>query len=92
MQDYLNQTDVQFDYIHLSNVLDWLTVEEARSLLELTWHRLKPKGYTLIRQLNSDLPIRALGECFTWLVDESDNLLREDLSYFYRGIHCGRRL
>ena len=92
MQDYLNQTDVQFDYIHLSNVLDWLTVEEARSLVELTLHRLKPKGYTLIRQLNSDLPIRALGECFTWLDDESDNLHREDLSYFYRGIHCGRRL
>ena len=92
MQDYLAKTDVRFDYIHLSNVLDWLTVDEAHALLELTWNRLKPKGYTLIRQLNSDLPIRALGEHFTWLDEESDNLHREDLSYFYRGVHCGRRL
>lgn len=92
MQDYLAQIDVQFDYIHLSNVLDWLTVEEARALLELTWNRLKPKGYTLIRQLNSDLPIRALGEHFTWLDEESDNLHREDLSYFYRRVHCGRKI
>lgn len=92
MQDYLAQVDVQFDYIHLSNVLDWLTVEEARALLEFTWNRLKPNGYTLIRQLNSDLPIRALGEHFTWLDEESDSLHRKDLSYFYRGVHCGRRL
>ena len=92
MQDYLAQIDVQFDYIHLSNVLDWLTVEEARALLELTWNRLKPEGYTLIRQLNSDIPIRTLGERFTWLDEESDTLHREDLSYFYRGVHCGRRL
>lgn len=91
-QDYLAQVDVQFDYIHLSNVLDWLTVDEARALLELTWNQLKPKGYTLIRQLNSDLPIRALGEYFTWLDEESDKLHREDLSYFYHGVHCGRRL
>ncbi|MYC25553.1 MAG: DUF3419 family protein [Gammaproteobacteria bacterium] len=92
IQHYLAQIDVQFDYIHLSNVLDWLTVEEACALLELTWNRLKPKGYTLIRQLNSDLPIRALGEHFTWLDEESDNLHRADLSYFYRRVHCGRKI
>ena len=92
VQSYLTQTDTEFDYIHLSNVLDWLTVEEARSLLELTWNRLKPKGYTLIRQLNSDLPIRTLSDHFTWLDEESDVLHREDLSYFYRGVHCGQKL
>ncbi|MYD46178.1 MAG: DUF3419 family protein [Gammaproteobacteria bacterium] len=92
VQDHLAQIDVQFDYIHLSNVLDWLTEDEARALLELTWNRLKPKGFTLIRQLNSDLPIRVLGESFRWLDEESDNLHRKDLSYFYRGVHCGRRL
>lgn len=92
MQDYLTQTDLLFDYIHLSNVLDWLTTDEARSLLELTWSRLKPKGYTLIRQLNSNLPIRSLGDCFSWLDEDSDVLHREDLSYFYRGVHCGQRL
>lgn len=92
IQHYLSQTDVDFDYIHLSNVLDWLTADEARSLLELTWNRLKPKGYTLIRQLNSDLPIRTIGECLTWLDEESETLHREDLSYFYRGVHCGQKL
>ena len=92
IQDYLAQTDIQFDYIHLSNVLDWLTVEDARSLLELTWRRLKQKGFTLIRQLNSNLPIRSLGDRFSWLNEESDFLHREDLSYFYRGVHCGQRI
>ena len=91
LQDYLAQTDIHFDYIHLSNVLDWLSADEARSLLELTWNRLKPKGYTLIRQLNSSLRIRTLGDCFTWLDEESDALHRADLSYFYRGVHCGQR-
>lgn len=91
VQDFLTKTDEQFDYIHLSNVLDWLTIDEARSLLELTWNRLKPKGYTLIRQLNSDLPIRSLSDSFTWLDAESTAFHRKDLSYFYRAIHCGQR-
>ena len=92
IQEYLAQTDSQFDYIHLSNVLDWLTTGDAHSLLELTWRRLKPKGFTLIRQLNSNLPIRLLGDRFSWLDEESDALHREDLSYFYRGVHCGQRI
>ena len=91
VQTYLEKVDVKFDYIHLSNVIDWLSVEEAQSLLELAWSRLKPKGYTLVRQLNSNLPIRLLGDCFSWLNEESDELHREDLSYFYRGVHCGQK-
>lgn len=92
VQSYLAQSDIQFDYIHLSNVLDWLTEDEARSLLELTWRRLRPKGYTLIRQLNSNLSIRTLGDQFSWLGEESDVLHRADQSYFYRGVHCGQKL
>lgn len=92
VQNYLAQTDIQFDYIHLSNVLDWLTEDEARSLLELTWRRLRPKGYTLIRQLNSNLSIRTLGDQFSWLGEESDVLHRADQSYFYRSVHCGQKL
>lgn len=92
LQNYLAEVDVNFDYIHLSNVLDWLSEDEARSLLELTWNRLNPTGYTLIRQLNSDLPIRTLGDYFTWLDEESETLHRADQSYFYRGVHCGQKL
>ena len=91
IQDYLVQVDEKFDYIHLSNVLDWLSEEEAHQLLESTWSRLQNNGYTLIRQLNSDLAIRQLGDRFLWHSEESDRLHANDRSFFYRSIHLGQK-
>jgi len=80
-----------FDFIHLSNILDWLTPEEAGSILKLTWKALRPGGWTFIRQLNSSLDIRVLGARFEWQAGTSAVLHARDRSFFYRGLHLGRK-
>ena len=80
-----------FDFIHLSNILDWLTPETAGSILELTWKALRPGGSTLIRQLNSSLDVRGLGARFEWQARPSAVLHARDRSFFYRGLHLGRK-
>lgn len=80
-----------FDYVHLSNILDWLTPEEAHRILQLAYESLRPGGYTLVRQLNSTLDIPSLCERFEWLSDEATALHARDRSFFYRSVHLGRK-
>jgi len=81
----------RYHVIHLSNILDWLTPEEARHTLELAWRALRYGGCVFIRQLNSTLDIRDLGEGFRWDEDESEAMHRRDRSFFYRTLHLGRK-
>lgn len=74
----------QFHVIHLSNILDWLSEDEARKTLRLAYNGLKPGGCVTIRQLNSNLDIPSLGEEFEWVDAKS-----EDRSFFYRHFHLG---
>lgn len=92
IQHYLSKIDDKFDFIHLSNVLDWLPESEAEDLLQLAWQHLKPEGYTLVRQLNSSLDIRGLAPQFSWQENESERLHLEDRSFFYRELHLGQRV
>jgi S-adenosylmethionine-diacylglycerol 3-amino-3-carboxypropyl transferase len=91
MAEALDGRTQTFDFIHLSNILDWLPPTEAQSLLEHTWTALRPGGWTLIRQLNSTLDVPSLGERFDWLAGPAAELLRRDRSFFYRKLHLGRR-
>lgn len=91
IEDYLVECEQTFDYIHLSNVLDWLTNEQARSLLASTWKRLGRGGYALIRQLNSNLNIPSLSDQFEWLTQDANNMLARDRSFFYRDLHLARK-
>ena len=91
VEDYLFKSEQTFNYIHLSNVLDWLTDEQARSLLSSTWNHLESGGYTLIRQLNSDLNIRGLNDQFEWLIPDAKEMLARDRSFFYRDLHLARK-
>ena len=91
VEDYLFKSEQTFNYIHLSNVLDWLTDEQARSLLSSTWNHLVSGGYTLIRQLNSDLNIRGLNDQFEWLIPDANEMLARDRSFFYRDLHLARK-
>lgn len=91
IEDYLRNCDEEFDYIHLSNVLDWLSDADASRLLQLTWDRLSPRGYTLIRQLNSNLDIPSLASHFTWLPNQAKALHQSDRSFFYRKMHLARK-
>ena len=91
IQEYLQHCDEHFDYIHLSNVLDWLSPDEASNLLEATWNRLAKNGFTLIRQLNSNLDIPSLNSNFEWLTNEAKAMYDSDRSFFYRAIHLARK-
>ncbi len=91
MAEALQNLPEAFDFVHLSNILDWLAPEEAWSTLDLTWKALRPGGCTLIRQLNSSLDIRALGERFEWENGSTQGLHSRDRSFFYRALHLGRK-
>jgi S-adenosylmethionine-diacylglycerol 3-amino-3-carboxypropyl transferase len=91
MAEVLSGRSRAFDFVHLSNILDWLAPEDARSTLELVWSALRPGGLTFIRQLNSNLDIPALGDRFEWEDVSADALHDRDRSFFYRGLHLGRK-
>jgi S-adenosylmethionine-diacylglycerol 3-amino-3-carboxypropyl transferase len=80
-----------FDFIHLSNILDWLSPEQSASLLDHAWKALARGGRMVIRQLNSALKIPATGSQFTWLPDEANRLHATDRSFFYRELHVGTK-
>lgn len=81
----------EFDFVHLSNILDWLSPEQAARTLELAHDALRMEGYVIIRQLNSTLDIPVLAPRFEWLTELGRDLHARDRSFFYRRIHIGRR-
>ena len=91
MAEALRRSHGEYDFIHLSNILDWLSPEEARATLDLAHAALRPGGWTLIRQLNSTLDIPSFGKGFSWQTEEAQALHARDRSYFYRALHLGRR-
>ena len=91
MAEALQGQQEAYDFIHLSNILDWLAPEDARATLDLAWQALRPEGWTLIRQLNSNLDIQKLGERFEWQTKSADALHNRDRSFFYRGLSLGRK-
>jgi S-adenosylmethionine-diacylglycerol 3-amino-3-carboxypropyl transferase len=91
MTEALAQVREPVDFVHLSNILDWLSPEEAGATLGLAAAALKPGGYVLIRQLNSTLDIPGLGPAFDWQRDQARELHAADRSFFYRDLHLGRK-
>ena len=91
MADALQRFSEAFDFIHLSNIMDWLAPDEARATLDLAWKALRPGGWTLIRQLNSSLDIQTLGGRFEWQDRSARALHNHDRSFFYRRLHLARK-
>lgn len=91
MAEALESAVASFDFVHLSNILDWLSPEKARRTLELAWEALQPGGWVLIRQLNSVLDIPSLGHMFDWHTAEASDLHARDRSFFYRALHLGKK-
>ena len=91
MTDALREKPGEFDLVHLSNILDWLSPAEATATLELTARALRPGGRVLIRQLNSTLDIPASGPMFEWHAATAAELHATDRSFFYRALHLGRK-
>lgn len=91
MAEALQRVHGAYDFVHLSNILDWLSPDEARTTLELAHAALCSNGWVLIRQLNSTLDIPRSGPGFNWQTTEAQALHACDRSYFYRALHLGRR-
>jgi S-adenosylmethionine-diacylglycerol 3-amino-3-carboxypropyl transferase len=81
----------EFDFVHLSNVLDWLSPEQATRTLKRAARALRRGGHVVIRQLNSTLAIPALAPQLEWLPEAAAELHARDRSFFYRLLHVGRR-
>jgi S-adenosylmethionine-diacylglycerol 3-amino-3-carboxypropyl transferase len=86
-------TQSNVDCVHLSNILDWLSPEQASSTLQAAYQALAPNGFVIIRQLNSSLDIRPLGETqgLIWRDDLALPLMQTDRSFFYRQLHIGQK-
>jgi S-adenosylmethionine-diacylglycerol 3-amino-3-carboxypropyl transferase len=91
MAGALSNFDRPWDFIHLSNILDWLSPQDAEKTLALACEALRPGGRVIIRQLNSNLDIPSLGRRFSWSHKEANALHFRDRSFFYRGIFLGRK-
>lgn len=89
MCDALKEARNEYDFVHLSNILDWLTPDEAAQTLDYAWRALRPSGCILIRQLNSTLAIQSLGQQFDWQREVAAKLHAGDRSFFYRNLHLG---
>ena len=91
MAPALEECDQDYDFVHLSNILDWLTTEQVTQTLAAAWQALRPGGSVLIRQLNSSLDIRAMHTGIEWDTSQSEEMHASDRSFFYRGLHLGRK-
>lgn len=90
MNDALSQAETDtYHIVHLSNIIDWLTPEEAEKTLELAYKTLKPGGIVVIRQLNSNVDIIKLGKKFDWNLKVSNEFSNNDRSFFYRRFLIG---
>lgn len=89
MADALRERPGEFDVVHLSNILDWLSPGEATATLEVAAQALRPGGRVIIRQLNSTLDIPASGPMFAW--EDTRELHARDRSFFYRALHLGQK-
>ncbi len=79
------------DFVHLSNILDWLAPDEAVAVLQSAHRVLKPGGLVLIRQLNSSLDIPHLPSGFLWDLEAGRAMESRDRSFFYPEIHLGMK-
>jgi S-adenosylmethionine-diacylglycerol 3-amino-3-carboxypropyl transferase len=91
MSDALEDRAGAFDVVHLSNMLDWLSPDEAREQLDLARSALRPGGWVVVRQLNSTLDIPLLAKGFAWDFEHGAALAARDRSFFYRTILAGTR-
>jgi len=92
MLEALDSTPEQsVDFLHLSNILDWLSPEEAGETLAAAHRVLKPGGFLIIRQLNSSLEIPSLLPSLKWHMEEGRRLQLSDRSFFYPEILLASR-
>lgn len=81
-----------FDFVQLSNVLDWMDDESCARLIERLGNELATNAVVIWRQLNDPRDLRALfGRRFVFDRARDARLLASDRSMFYDRIHVGVR-
>ena len=92
LSETLENTHDSFDFIHLSNALDWLNPKEAKAMLQLVENKLNKGGMLILRQLNSTLDIPSLSSSqISWQIQEGLDYLHQDRSFFYKGLLLGKK-
>ena len=81
-----------YDFIGLSNIMDWLAPAAVDALLDRVCAQTRPGAVVLWRQLNNrrDLASR-LASAFTFDTAFEAHLLETDRSLFYSSVHVGFR-
>lgn len=91
MRDVLeDRPPASADFVHLSNILDWLSPAEAEVTLLNVRRALRPGGMVLLRQLNSTLDPTSLECGIAWDREWGQAMEQRDRSFFYPSIHVGR--
>lgn len=92
LKDALEKKSDYYHFVHLSNALDWLTLQEASQLLEVVEQSMVKGGVFILRQLNSSLDIPSLSSPnIQWQAIEGEDLLNQDRSFFYRRLLIGTK-
>ena len=81
-----------FDFVSLSNVLDWMDDHTCRTLLQRLATELRPGSTILWRQLND--PRHLLGHCtpaFAFDPELDAALTRRERALFYDQVHAGTK-
>jgi S-adenosylmethionine-diacylglycerol 3-amino-3-carboxypropyl transferase len=86
-----SQPESSVDFLHLSNIIDWLSPEEAHETLAAACRALRSGGRLIIRQLNSSLDIPSLYPGLAWDAEHGRRLQLTDRSFFYPEIHLATR-
>jgi S-adenosylmethionine-diacylglycerol 3-amino-3-carboxypropyl transferase len=79
------------DFVHLSNILDWLSPQDAEDTLAATARVLRTGGTVIVRQLNSSLAMDALCDDLRWNRELGAEWVAKDRSFFYPRLHIGNR-
>lgn len=89
MFDALHKSKESYDFIHLSNICDWLDKYQAQQLLQTAYQKLNKNGRVFIRQLNSNLNLHQINQDLNWDKTYAQELLKKDRSFFYPKLHIG---
>lgn len=78
----------QYDFIQLSNIMDWMSESENFELANVINQNIQPGTVILIRQLNNKQPVLKYFPDFKLDTGLSTKLLEADRSIFYSSILC----
>lgn len=81
-----------FDFVQISNVMDWMDEPSCRALAQRLRNELRPGAAVLWRQLNNARNLTDyFAPEFAFNPERDATLTRDERSLFYNQVHCGIR-